>query len=169
MANLGNTFDASTVEPRGDFELLPPGEYVAHIVKSDLQPTKSGNGQALKLELDILEGPYTGRKLFDNLNIVHQNQQAQEIAQRTLSAICHAIGKLQVRDSEELHFKQLKVKVKVRPPQNGYEAQNAISAYLPMNGQKPGTVPQARPVASAPPPQQPKPPGNVPPWKRPAA
>lgn len=166
MANLGE-FDASTVEPRGDFELIPPGDYVAQIVKSDLQPTRSGNGQALKLELDILEGPYRGRKLFDNLNIVHQNPQAQEIAQRTLSAICHAVGKLQVRDSEELHLKPMKVKVKVQPPKDQYEAQNRISSYASLSGQKPGTVPMAAAHTAAPPSQQPKPStGTTPPWKR---
>ena len=87
MANLGS-FDATAVEPRTAFEVVPPGEYIAQIVKSDLQPTKSGHGQRLSLELDILEGEYQGRKLFDGLNIVNQSAQAQEIGQRTLSAIC---------------------------------------------------------------------------------
>lgn len=163
MANLGN-FDASTVEPRTAFDVVPPGDYVAQIVKSDLQPTKNGQGQRLSLELDILEGQYQGRKLFDGLNIVHANPQAQEIGQRTLSAICHAIGKLQVRDSEELHLKPMKVKVKVKPPEGQYGEKNEISSYASLNGQKPGTVPQARP--NQPPPTAPKPAGNTPPWKR---
>jgi hypothetical protein len=164
MANLGS-FDASTVEPRTAFEVVPPGEYLAQIVKSDLQPTKNGTGQRLSLELDILEGQYQGRKLFDGLNIVNQSAQAQEIGQRTLSAICHAVGKLQVRDSEELHFKPMRVKVKVVPPKDGYSEKNEITGYSAANGSKPAAFTAPKPATAAAPAAA-KPPGNVPPWKR---
>ena len=52
----------------------------------------------------MLDGPYKGRKLFDRLNLVNANPVTVEIAQRTLSAICHATGRMQVQDSEELHL-----------------------------------------------------------------
>lgn len=87
-------FDASGVEPAAPLELLPPGKYVAQIVQSEMQPTKLGDGQMLCLELDILEGPHRGRKLWDRLNLVNRSQQTMEIAQRTLSAICHAVGQI---------------------------------------------------------------------------
>ena len=64
-----------------------------------MRPTKDGGGQYLWLELDVLEGPLAGRKLFDRLNLVNASAQTVEIAQRTLSAICHATGRLQVQDS----------------------------------------------------------------------
>ncbi|MFU8779278.1 MAG: PHP domain-containing protein, partial [Roseovarius sp.] len=43
-----------------------------------------------------------------------------EIAQRTLSAICHATDKMQVNDSEELHLIPMAIQVKIKPPKNGY-------------------------------------------------
>ena len=89
------SFDASGVEPAVPFELLPPGKYRAQIVQSEMQPTKQGDGQMLWLELDILDGPHRGRKLWDRLNLVNRSQQTVEIAQRQLSAICHAIGQIQ--------------------------------------------------------------------------
>ena len=88
MASFGSTFDATGIEPTQTLEVLPPGKYPAQIVNSDLRLTKDGMGQYLFLEIDVLEGPYQGRKLFDRLNLVNANPQAVEIAQRTLSAIC---------------------------------------------------------------------------------
>ncbi|MBF0094660.1 MAG: DUF669 domain-containing protein, partial [Alphaproteobacteria bacterium] len=132
MAKFGNTFDASTVEPSKSFEPLPPGRYLVQIVASEMRPTKDGQGQGqyLWLELDVLEGAFTGRKLFDRLNLVNNSAQTVEIAQRTLSAICHAVGKLQVQDSEELHLIPLIADVKVKAGTNGYDASNT-QRYLP--------------------------------------
>jgi hypothetical protein len=65
MAKLGTTFDASSVDPTMPFEVLPPGRYLVQIVSSEMRPTKDGAGQYLWLELDVLEGEYQGRKLFD--------------------------------------------------------------------------------------------------------
>ena len=60
MANLGATFDATTVDPATAFEILPPGKYVVQIVASEMRPTKDGGGQYLWLEIDVLEGPSPG-------------------------------------------------------------------------------------------------------------
>ena len=134
MAQLGQNFDATTVEPNAPIELLPPGDYLAQIVQSEMRPTKNGSGQFLWLEMDILEEQYSGRKLWDRLNLVNPNQQAAEIAHRTLSAICHATGKMQVTDSEQLHTKPMLVTVKVKPAgkdSSGIDrdAQNEIKGY----------------------------------------
>ena len=115
MARLGETFDATTVEPNKPLEALPPGRYVVQIVNSEMRPTKDGMGQYLWLELDVLEGEHAGRKLFDRLNLVNANPTTVEIAQRTLSAICHATGLMQVDDSEQLHLIPLIADVKVQP------------------------------------------------------
>jgi len=85
MASFGQTFDASAVEPLGNYEVLPPGKYVAQIIASEMRPTKDGAGQYLYLEIDILEGAARGRRLFDRLNLINGNPEAVVIAQRTLS------------------------------------------------------------------------------------
>jgi len=115
MANLGTTFDASAVDPTSTYDVLPPGKYTVQIVNSEMRPTSNGLGQYLWLELDVLDGEHAGRKLFDRLNLVNANTQTVEIAQRTLSAICHATGKMQVTDSEELHLIPLQADVTVQP------------------------------------------------------
>jgi hypothetical protein len=150
MARLGETFDATTVEPNKPFEALPPGRYVVQIVNSEMRPTKDGMGQYLWLELDVLEGEYAGRKLFDRLNLVNSNPTTVEIAQRTLSAICHAVRKMQVDDSEQLHLIPLIADVKVQPPKNGYDASNTLR-YMPLEQavSRPVVAPAARPAVAA--------------------
>ncbi len=169
MARLGQTFDATSVEPTKTYEVLPPGRYTAQIVASEMRPTRDGQGQYLWLELDLLEGEQQGRKLFDRLNLVNANPQTVEIAQRTLSAICHATGRLQVQDSEELHLAPMLLDVKVQPARNeGYGPSNTIR-YLPLERAapaRPGTRPAVggAALAAAAPESAGQP--RVAPWKR---
>ena len=163
MASFGHTFDASTVEPNTGYDVLPPGKYLAQIVASEMRATKDGMGQYLYLEVDVIEGPYTGRKLFDRLNLVNGNPDAVQIAQRTLSSICRAVGKLQVTNSEQLHLIPLIADVRVRAAKGQYGESNSIR-YLPCSTavpQTPAPAPfvsaPAKPVAVAP---------NAMPWKR---
>lgn len=135
--NLSNlNFDATAVEPQDSFEPIPAGWYECMIVESEMKQTKSGTGQYLQLRLDVTEGQYANRVLFERLNLDNPNTTAVDIAQRTLSAICHATGVLQPRDSSDLHNIPLRVKVSVRPAGNGYEANNDIKGYESLGGAK---------------------------------
>ena len=151
MARFDNSFDATGIEPAAGYDVLPAGKYVAQIIESEMRVTSNGMGQFLWLMLDILEGPYKGRKVFDQLNLVNQNPTTVEIAQRALSAICHATGKLQVADSEELHLIPMTIQVTVKPPKNGYGERNAIRYLLPKDGVPSAAPakPQAAPAAAA--------------------
>ena len=148
MANLGTTFDASNVDPARPFELLPPGKYVVQIVASEMRVTKDGQGQYLWLELDVLEGEHAGKKLFDRLNLINNAASTVEFAQRTLSAICRAAGRMQVQDSEELHLVPILADVKIQPPKNGYGESYSVRS-LPLERGTPATGPAARPAAPA--------------------
>ncbi len=133
MASFGHTFDASQVEPNTGFDVLPPGKYLAQSVSSEMRPTKDGMGQYLFLEIDILEGQYAGRKLFDRLNLSNPSANAVEIARRMLSALCRAVGKMQVDNSEQLHLLPFIADVRVRPSQGQYGESNTLR-YLPRTG-----------------------------------
>lgn len=157
MAIFAQTFDANSVEP-SNFDVFPAGKYLAQIVSSEMRPTKDGRGQYLFLELDILEGPFAGRKLFDRLNLVNDNPDTVDIATRTLSSICRATGQMQVKDSEQLHLIPLIADVRVRPPKGQYGESNSIR-YLPRNAaaapatRAPGAYASAPAPATAPSPQ----------------
>lgn len=136
-------FNAAEVEPSTPYEAIPAGWYNVKIADSSMEDTKSGNGEYLKLELEVLDGPHQGRKLFDRLNLKNPNAQAVEIAQRTLSSICHAVGLLKVNDSTELHGKPLQAKVKL----GEYDGMpsNEVAGYKPAGGTQPAqAMPQTQ-------------------------
>lgn len=161
MAQLG--FDARQVAPDTGFETIPAGWYKAQIDESEIKPTKGGDGAYLSLRFVILEGQYHGRKVFVMLNIRNASAQAQEIAYKQLSAVCHAVGVLDCQDSAMLHGRPMNIKVKIRKDDSGqYEDQNVISTYKDINEKvgataaAPGNVPPA--FGATPPP----PPGGAP-------
>lgn len=129
MANLGPTgFDATGVEPTTDFDPLPAGKYVADVSNSDMRPNNKGTGEYLWLEFTVLDGPYPSRKVWTQLNLVNPSQQAVEIAQRELSALCRAAGKLRVQDSVELHGIPIEINVKIKNDPE-YGPSNVIRGY----------------------------------------
>jgi hypothetical protein len=146
-------FNAAEVTPAQSFDPLPAGDYLVYIKDSDMKPTAAGNGYYLELTLEVLDGPHTGRLIWDRLNLDNPNQKAVEIAQRTLSAICHAVGVLNVSDSAELHDKPLVAKVVIEEPRGDYAARNQIKGYKASSAGVSAPAPAARPVASVPPPQ----------------
>jgi hypothetical protein len=131
MARFDTAFDATGIDPTTGYDVIPAGKYRAQIVESEMRVTRNGMGQFLWLMLEVIEGQYQGRKLFDQLNLVNSNPQTVEIAQRTLSAICHATGKLQVNDSTDLHLVPLTIQVAVKPPKDGYSEKNSIRYLVP--------------------------------------
>ena len=178
MASLN--FDANNVAPSAPMEVVPPGKYLVHIINSELRSTNNGNGQMLWLELDILDEEHKNRKLWDRLNLENPNAQTVEIAQRTLSAICHATGQLQVTDSQQLHYKPMLANVKVRPAgpdKTGTmrDAQSEIRGYEAAPGARSSgytpPAPVATPPRSAPATAVAAPAGvaKSPPWKRASA
>ena len=131
MADLGGVFNAADVKPQS-FDVLPAGEYEAIIVNSEFKTTVAGNGKYLNLELQVLNGPFQNRKLFDKLNLVNPSEKAVEIARGTLSAICRSVGVMTPKDSSELHNRPLRVKVTVKKSDE-FGEQNEVKAYRPRN------------------------------------
>ncbi len=171
MAALGFQFNANEV-PQEERELLPAGNYMVLIENSELVQTKSGSGTMLKLVLNVLDGPYQNRKIFWNINIVNQNDLAQQIGQRQLAQLCHAIGKVTIQDSGELHLIPFIARIAVRQDKSGqYQDQNEVKEAKPVSGaQTPAasTLPAAqRPAPQPPRAQAPAAAAPVPP--RPAA
>ena len=133
------------------FEPLPAGQYQAMITATEMRNTIAGNGQYLLLTFDIIGPTHAGRKLWDRLNLVNPNPQAEQIAQRQLANLCAALGRDGVKESEELHNLPLVLEVGLHENKKMERMENVIKAYLPL---------QTRPVvaktsASA-----------TPPWKR---
>lgn len=132
-------FDASQVEPNDGYDVLPAGDYRVCITAAQLKPTKAATGELINLELQVLDGQFQNRKIFDRINWKNPNQMAQEIGRATLSSICRAVGVLTPKDTSELLNRPLRCKIKVRRTEQ-YGDQNEVVKYLP---DKAGPIQQA--------------------------
>ncbi len=128
MAQLGQAFDPNEVpEDDRSFDPLPAGDYMMQVIESKIDDTKSGSGQMLVLTLEVVDGPNANRRVWDRLNIVNQNADAQRIAQRALADLCLAVGVTALRDTDELHFKPFAAKIGIRQDKSGqYGPQNTV-------------------------------------------
>lgn len=124
-------FDATNVNPTMSFDVLPPNWYAATIEDVDEKTTKAGDLAAnFKFKIDETVHPEIGgRVLFSLLNLNHPNDKVREIAERELSAICHAVGVLHLKNTDALLCRKLAIKVTVKPAEGQYEARNEVKGY----------------------------------------
>jgi hypothetical protein len=145
MTQLPNgPFNVNDIPPDDrSFEPIPAGVYNLQVIDSRLEDTRSGTGQMLVLSLEVLDGPYQNRKLWDRLNIVNDSVDAMRIANQALAALCQQLGFESITDSEQLHFKPFKGRVRIVHDRTGqYEPQNAVR----YNVNPPPGGPQAQPA-----------------------
>jgi len=129
MTALPQTFNPNEIpEDDRNFDPIPAGTYKLQVTESKLEEARSGEGnQILTLTLEVLDGPYQNRKIWDRLNIINKNQTAQQIAQRALADLCLACGLNSIKDTEELHFKPFTARVTIQPDKTGqYAPQNRV-------------------------------------------
>ena len=131
MATLPASFNQSDAND----DLLPEGEYVAQITKSEMKDTKDKTGKYLSLGFKIISGDFANRMVFVNLNLVNNNQVAVDIANQTLARICKCVDKKhkEVRESTELHGIPMIIKVTQRPADDAYPG-NDIKGYRKLEG-----------------------------------
>lgn len=159
MASL--SFDAQSVAPQAAYTPIPAGIYTTAIVDSDVKQTQKGGTQAI-FTLQVVDGPFTGRKVFARLNVRNASAEAERIGQAQLSALCHAAGVLQLQDTSQLHGKVVRARITVRKDETGqYGDSNDVKAFEAAGGagaQAPAftnaTVPAAAPAQAAVPPWQ---------------
>ena len=116
-------------EGMGDMTPIPAGDYIAHIIKSEIKDTKAGDGKRLNLQFVVLEGKHKGRVVFVGLNVANPNPQAVEISMKELNSICQACEVSNVEDSEELHQIPMGIKVTVTAGSEQYPPRNEIKGY----------------------------------------
>ena len=124
-------FDASKIEITDSYELIPEDIYTAVISSTEWKETKDKTGGYLNLKIEIIDGKYKGRVLFDMLHLQNKNEKAVAIAEQTLAKICIAINKQNLKDSSEMLNTPLCVKVGTQAASGDYEAKNKIKSYLP--------------------------------------
>jgi len=132
MAQL-NGFNADEHQDPG-FDPLPQGQYRAAVIDSEFKTTKAGDGQYLSLKIQVIDGEFKGRTLFENLSLDHKSQEAAKIARSKLASLCRAVGVNQPKDSSELHDIPMLMEVTVRKREDNGEFTNNIKKYLSASG-----------------------------------
>lgn len=146
---FGQAFDSQSVEPheaRGG--VMPAGTYSLEVVDAEVKPTKKGDGTLLAISFAVIDPEqFAKRRVFENLCIQHPNPQTEQIAQGKLSALCRAVGIVQLDDTDQLLGRVVRARVKIRPAQGQYEEQNEIAAYETAAVPPPATPPVRTPPA----------------------
>lgn len=138
MAKLDFQFAGDTEDlTKNDFDRkpLPDGEYMVDIQNSDYRDNQTGTGSYVMVEFQVIDGEHAGRKLWANYNIIHTNEQAQEIGQQQFAKLCLAtLGKPSCSDTDDLIGRQLIVGVgldKKDPTRNRVKYTNAVASATP--------------------------------------
>lgn len=163
MTDLGATFDATQVEPTGEFEQLPAGEYEAQIIESRREPVSKDDptkGECLGLTWKVMSGPLEGRLFWQRILLWFSGAEKApgrtvEIAQQQLSSLCHATGQMALSDTEQLHYRPCLVRY---GPQKNNPQFSEVKSVKASGG-----------AASAPGGRAPEPPFGAPPAQSPGA
>jgi hypothetical protein len=171
-------FNAQTVAPaENSFDMIPAGWYRQVVEKAELKPTKAGTGSYISLQVRIQgqvdTGEHANRVVFGNINYTNPNPEAQDIGQRQLSALCHAIGVMNLSSVEQLcgipHEGRIKQgKATYNTPGDAssgvaFEARNEIQGFRALGGGAPAagaaatTSAPAKPAAPVAPVSKPAP------------
>lgn len=127
----GNLNDVSMegVVPAGEYETIPDKTVVMVIItEAERKINKANTGSLIALVMEVVEGSYKGRRLWDWLNIEHPNETAQNIGRGKLAAIGKAIKKEKLIDTSDLLNVPFMVKVGV--DDKGESVRNIIREYI---------------------------------------
>jgi hypothetical protein len=84
-------FNANDIDPATEYRPLPEGEYRCAILSAEEKPTKAGTGSYVNLKLQVLDGEFKGRVLFDMITLKNPNVTAQDMGRATLSSLCRSV------------------------------------------------------------------------------
>lgn len=128
MAEL--QFNSANVEPQQSFDPIPKGWYDLMIEQVELKPTKAGTGSYLSLQLKVQGGEFNNRTVFDMITYSNPNAQAVEIGHRKLSALCRAVGIVELKSTDMLENRIVAGKVGIKVDKTGeYDPSNDVREY----------------------------------------
>lgn len=97
-------FDVTQYEApaRSSFDPLPPGDYPAIVSQTDMKDTKAGTGQYIELTIQVIDGEFSGRRIWERLNVINPSEQTVQIARAQLNQLAQACGVNALKDTDQL-------------------------------------------------------------------
>lgn len=133
MYNDGFDTDKAAESAGGDFSPIPKGTYRVKVVGVEPKETKAGNGQMLKVRLDVLGPQHAGRVVFDDILVEHTTADAQRIGRERFATLCRAAGLKNPKNTEPLLGKEVDAFVKVETDKE-YGDRNRVGFYSAPKG-----------------------------------
>jgi len=136
MSETGNgfDFDPQTEEGTQPFELVPKGKYTAEVVDAAIVDIKSGRGQMLKLTWVISGGEYDDRRIFQQIIVQHDSEEAMRYGRQRIKDLCDACGiRERVTDVNVFCHKPCQITVGIEEDKNGeYDPKNKVVRVKPL-------------------------------------
>ncbi|WED25034.1 DUF669 domain-containing protein [Roseobacter phage CRP-901] len=85
-----SNYNIHEVEPMGTFEPLPADWYRCVIADTEERETKKQDGSYLQLTIEVIDGKYQGRKIFDRLNRKKKKQLARDHCEALFGEHCQS-------------------------------------------------------------------------------
>lgn len=138
--------ELEAVEMNTSYDPLPAGTYNVTIIGAENKETNAKNGWYIKLTLEVADGRYQGRRLWENMNYRNPNPMTEEIGKRTLKTVmahCN-IGELRSTDQFLGHSLPVQVTLKKRK-----DDPNTMENQIRFSPPKGGEQPTPRPATPA--------------------
>lgn len=149
MAFLGQAININQL-PNSDKisgEPVPNGVYCVSVERSELKTTNAGTGRYIALMLRIIEGEYSNRVVFDNVNISNPSEECQNIGLAALKNIMSSLAIESLQDTDQLIGGRLVVKLG-QGEYNG-EKRNKVKEYQSTGFAQQAPAPMAPPAPPA--------------------
>ncbi len=108
MAQLGfNLADVNENDAEGGGSvIIPRDRYMLQITEGDVKENSKRTGMLYEYKAEVIEGEFSGVKVFGNMNVSHTNLTAQKIGQAQLKALALAQGQdpATVNDTEQYNW-----------------------------------------------------------------
>ena len=112
------------------FDVQPAGRYKVELISASvvLTAAKSEKAQRVLIVAQILEGELTGKKIALGINYKNPSPICEQIGQTQISSICHATGKIEIKDVQEWLHIPFMLKIKVKAATDDFAASNDFVA-----------------------------------------
>jgi hypothetical protein len=133
--------------------------YQVIVIESAIKPTLAGTGEYIELTLQVVDGEFAGRRVWDRLNVNNPNKTAEDIAKRQLQELCLAASVANLTETEQLHDIPVLAEIDLDRKD---QSRNRVMGYQAIGGSKPVASQAARPATASPPNAKPA----ARPWER---
>jgi hypothetical protein len=127
---------------------VPKGIYEVEIHTSDFKETRAG-GERLVLGVDIMSGPFAGRRIFSSINSAGYSDGALAFGRKQLAKILKALSIPKISGTEELHDQRLMATIGIEYSDE-YGDKNSVDGWHPFDAEISRAAAAAPAASSAP-------------------